>query len=173
MWIETQRLVLREFQRDDVQSLAPILADPRVMQFSPTGPLSTEQTQAKIDEFIALYKTFGFGKWAVLAKDNHELMGYCGIALETIDGNPEREFGYRLAPPFWGRGLATEAATAAMGYGFCEFKLPYMLGLVERKNAASVKILKKLGMQFERDIVLHGANVDIYRVDIDRVDVNP
>lgn len=167
MRIETQRLVLREFQPEDVQQLAPILANPQVMQFSPAGTLSTEQTQAKINEFIALYQAFGFGKWAVLAKDSHELIGYCGIALETIDGSAERELGYRLAPPFWGRGLATEAATAAMEYGFNELKLPYLLGIAERKNVASVKILKKLGMQFVRETVLHESQVDIYRIDAD------
>lgn len=118
MWIETQRLILREFQREDLQALAPILADSQVMQFSPTGVLAIAQTQEKIESFIASYKNFGFGKWAVIFKERNELIGYCGIAVERIENRDEREIGYRLEPRFWGKSLATEAAAAAMQYGF-------------------------------------------------------
>jgi [ribosomal protein S5]-alanine N-acetyltransferase len=77
MQIETDRLILREFQREDIQELAPILADPKVMKFSPTGVNSVEQVQEKIEGFIACYKEFGFGKWAVILKKSNQLLGYC------------------------------------------------------------------------------------------------
>jgi RimJ/RimL family protein N-acetyltransferase len=105
VWIETQRLILREFQRQDVEQLAPILANARVIEFSPTGILTTLQTQAKIDGFIASYKAYGFGKWAVIFKETNDLIGYCGIAVEKVDNAYEREIGYRLNPDFWGRGV--------------------------------------------------------------------
>lgn len=66
MWLETQRLILREFQPKDLAQLAPILANSQVMKFSPTGILSVSQTRAKIDSFIASYQKNGFGKWAVI-----------------------------------------------------------------------------------------------------------
>lgn len=62
MCVETDRLILREFQRTDLQELAPILVDPKVMKFSKTGVNSIEQVQEKIEGFIACYKEFGFGK---------------------------------------------------------------------------------------------------------------
>ncbi|MBE9139534.1 GNAT family N-acetyltransferase [Nodosilinea sp. LEGE 07088] len=164
VWLETQRLILRDFTLEDVPQLAPILSDPRVMKFSPKGVLSTAETQEKIEEFIALYQSHGFGKWAVIFKQTNQLIGYCGIALEHIDGINEPEIGYRLEPAFWGQGLATEAAKPAINYGLDQLQLPYLLGIVEPANTASVKILKKLGLEYDRNTVLHGSEVDIYRL---------
>ena len=162
--IETKRLILREFQPKDWHQLAPILANPQVMKFSPTGILSASQTQGKIDSFITSYKAFGFGKWAVIFKESNQLIGYCGIAIEQIDNINEREIGYRLEPNFWGKGLATEAASATIQYGFKQFKFPYILGIVEQANTASVRVLKKLGMKYENKTRFHGLKIDIYRL---------
>lgn len=164
MRVETQRLILREFHRVDFRQLAPILANPQVMKFSPTGVLSVPQTQEKIDSFISSYAKYGFGKWAIIFKQSNELIGYCGIAVETIDNRDEKEIGYRLAPKFWGKELATEAADAALQYGFNQLRLPYILGIVERANTASVRVLQKLGMKYERETVFHEVKMDVYRV---------
>jgi RimJ/RimL family protein N-acetyltransferase len=166
IWIETQRLILREFQRNDVEQLAPILSNVRVMEFSPAGILTTLQTQEKVDGFIASYKVYGFGKWAVIFKETNELIGYCGIAVEKVDRVYEREIGYRLNPDFWGSGLATEASSAAIQYGFEQLKLPYILGIVESANLASVRVLEKLGMRYERTTIFYDIEMDVYRVDI-------
>lgn len=163
MWIETQRLILREFQQEDTQELSFILANPKVMKFSPTGILSLIQTQEKVDSFISSYEKYGFGKWAVVLKEGRELIGYCGIAVEKIDGKDEREIGYRFDSKFWGKGLATEAALAALHYGFAKFKFPYILGIVERSNAASVRVLEKLAMKYERETIFHGIKMDVYQ----------
>lgn len=165
MWLETQRLVLREFQSEDDRELAPILADPQVMRFSPTGVLSIAQTQQKIESFITCYKQFGFGKWAIVLRESNELIGYCGIAVDQIDNRDEKELGYRLVSRFWGRGLATEAAIAAIQCGFNQFKLPYVLGIVERANTASVRVLEKTGMQFDRTTIFHEIEMNVYRID--------
>ena len=165
MEIETQRLILREFQLEDVQQLAPILANPRVMEFSSTGILSVLKTQAKILDFIASYRQYGFGKWAISFKQSNQLIGYCGIAIEQIDNKDEREIGYRLDPKFWGQGLATEAASAAIRYGLEQLKFPYILGIVERENKASVRVLEKLGMQHQRETIFLGVEMDVYSVE--------
>ncbi|NJN38117.1 MAG: GNAT family N-acetyltransferase [Acaryochloridaceae cyanobacterium CSU_3_4] len=165
MWLETQRLLLRELRQDDYRELAPILANPQVMKFSQTGILSTSQTQEKIKNFITSYKKFGFGKWAVILKQSSQLIGYCGIAIEQVDSKSEKEIGYRLDPRFWGQGLATEAAIGATDYGFAQLKFPYLLGIVERANPTSVRVLEKLGMHFERMAVFHSVSMDVYRVD--------
>jgi [ribosomal protein S5]-alanine N-acetyltransferase len=164
MLIETNRLILREFQRADLQELAPILADSKVMKFSPTGVNSVEQVQERIEGFITCYKEFGFGKWAVVLKENNQLLGYCGIAVDQIDGKDEKELGYRIDSRYWGQGLATEAAAAAIKYGFEQFNLPYVLGIVERANSASIRVLEKVGMRHERVTIFHKVEMDVYRV---------
>lgn len=164
MWLETQRLILREFQPKDLVQFAPILANPQVMKFSPTGILSVQQTQAKIDNFIASYQKNGFGKWAVILKRRNKLIGYCGLAIEEIDRVNEREIGYRLDSKFWGQGFATEAASATIEYGFEKLNFPYILGIVERANKSSVKVLQKLGMRYERETIFLGIKMDVYRL---------
>jgi [ribosomal protein S5]-alanine N-acetyltransferase len=165
MELETQRLVLREFQQQDAQVLAPILADPQVMKFSPTGVLSLSQTQEKIEGFIDSYRELGFGKWAVILKKNRQLIGYCGVAVDCIDGKDEKELGYRLDSRFWGQGLATEAATTAIRHGFAQFKFPYILGIVEQANTASVRVLQKIGMCYDRETIFDEIRMDVYRMD--------
>ncbi|MGV2831433.1 GNAT family N-acetyltransferase [Myxosarcina sp. GI1(2024)] len=165
MRIETERLILREFQREDLQELAPIFADPKVMQFSPTGVNSVKQVQERIEGFIACYNQFGFGKWAVILKDSKQLLGYCGIAVEQIDGKDEKELGYRLDSRYWRQGLATEAASASIKCGFERFNLPYVFGIVERANTASVRVLEKIGMQHQGTTIFHETEMELYRID--------
>ncbi|MEM6518392.1 MAG: GNAT family N-acetyltransferase [Cyanobacteria bacterium P01_C01_bin.70] len=163
--LETERLILRHFQRSDVHQLAPILANAEAMKFSRTGTLSTLQTQAKLDGFMAAYEKFGFGKWAVIFKNTDALIGYCGIAVELVDGVDERELGYRLAPEFWHLGLATEAALATVQHAFKQLRFPYVLGIVEPVNTASVRVLEKVGMKHERETIFYGAEMAVYRLD--------
>jgi [ribosomal protein S5]-alanine N-acetyltransferase len=165
MMLETPRLLLRNFQLDDIPALAAILADPQVMKFAPNGVLSTAETEAKVAGFMHSYETSGFGKWAVIHKASLELMGYCGIAIEDIDQQPEREVGYRLATRFWGQGLATEAAAATVNYGLQQLKLPYLLGIVERANVASVRVLEKVGMRYTHETCFHDITMDVYRIE--------
>ncbi|MCU0568478.1 MAG: GNAT family N-acetyltransferase [Oculatellaceae cyanobacterium Prado106] len=134
------------------------------MKFSLTGALSAAQTQTKIDSFITSYQNFGFGKWAVILKESQTLIGYCGIAVESIDNQEEKELGYRLDSKFWRQGLATEAATAAIGYGFEQFRFPYILGIVERANTPSVRVLEKIGMQFQKTTLFSAIEMDLYRI---------
>lgn len=165
MWLETSRLILRNFQPEDEPVLAAILANSQVMQFSPTGVLTTSQTQEKIASFISSYEQFGFGKWAVVFQKNERLIGYCGMAIERIDQRDEVEIGFRLLPEFWGCGLATEAARATVDYGCKQLKLHYILGIVERENRASVRVLEKLGMNYVGNTIFYGTAMDVYRLD--------
>ncbi|MBW4556639.1 MAG: GNAT family N-acetyltransferase [Trichormus sp. ATA11-4-KO1] len=164
-YLETPRLILREFRREDFQQLASILADPQVMKFSRTGILSSSETQEKIESFIVSYAKYGFGKLAVFLKENNELIGYCGIAVEQIDQKDEIEIRYRLSPKFWGQNLATEAASATLQYGFERFNFAYILGIVERANIASMRVLEKLGMQYTRETMFHGIKMDVYQIE--------
>jgi [ribosomal protein S5]-alanine N-acetyltransferase len=115
--VETERLILREFQQDDYRELSLILANLNVMKFSVSGCLTVAQTPEKINSYIDSYRQYGFGKWAVILKQEKRLIGYCGIAVEEIDGKKETELGYRLSDKYWGKGLATEAAKTALQLG--------------------------------------------------------
>ncbi|MGB3638644.1 MAG: GNAT family N-acetyltransferase [Rivularia sp. (in: cyanobacteria)] len=161
---QTERLIIREFQVFDIEALAQIVAKPEVMQFSPTGVLSTKQTAVKIQSFLDSYQKNGYGKWAVIHRESGRLIGYCGIAVEEIEGKPENELGYRLDSDFWGQGLATEAAKACLEYGFDKLKFDDVLGIVEPENHPSIKVLEKVGMEFVKESRWREKVVCIYQV---------
>lgn len=162
---QTERLIIREFQVLDIEPLAKILAKPEVMQFfSPTGPLSTKQTAVKIQSFLDSYQKNGYGKYALIHRQSGRLIGYCGIAVEEIEGKLENELGYRFDSEFWGQGLATEAVKACLEYYFDKFKFDSVLGIVEPENKASIRVLDKVGMKFVKESILWGKVVYIYKI---------
>jgi RimJ/RimL family protein N-acetyltransferase len=163
--VETSRLILREFEREDYRKLFPILANPNVMKFSVSGCLTVAQTQEKVDSFIDSYRQYSFGKWAVILREEKQLIGYCGIAVEEIDGKKETELGYRLGDKYWGKGLATEAAKAALQYGLDELKLPYIIAVVEPANTTSIRVIEKLGMEYKRQTIFYGLEMKVYQID--------
>lgn len=98
----------------------------------------------------------------MILKQAHQLIGYCGLAIESIDHKSETELGHRFSQSFLGKGLATEAAKATLSYGFYELKLPRIVAIVEPENIASVRVIKKLGMHYEKQTLFYGLNMSVY-----------
>ena len=167
LYILTPRLVLRDFTPDDLPALHALLSDPEVMRFSVAGPSpSLEATRAILEGHLASYATYGIGKWSVALRATGEMIGYCGVAMEPVhDLTPEPELGYRLFPQFQGQGYATEAAKAALVHCLTLVGLPRILGIVEPENAASARVLIKVGMTLQGATVWHGKTVDVYAID--------
>jgi len=93
---ETRRLVLRHILPEDFSFFAALFRDPEVMRFS-TGLKSDEETRATIDRAQASYRNRGYGPWAVQSRATGEIIGFCGLLDQEIDGRAEVEVGYRLA----------------------------------------------------------------------------
>ena len=161
----TSRLRLREFTPDDLDALAPILADPEVMRFSLSGPETREQTAAFITWCREQYARHRCGLWAVVNINDERLIGYCGLSAWEIDGADEVEVGYRLDPKYWGQGLATEAACAALAYARDHLGLSRVIAIIEAENVASVGVAEKIGMRWEKETVLHDIPVRIYAIE--------
>lgn len=164
---ETDRLILRHLQMDDLSDMAPILADPEVMRFS-LGRKTREQTRKWMEGCLENYseERWGFGLWAVVHKRDNKLIGYCGLVQwKDVDGRREVEVGYRLARPYWGRGLATEAARAVRDYAFGQLGLTRLISIIEPENIASIRVAEKNGMKLEKEIIKWNRPVRIYAVD--------
>ena len=154
--IETTRLVLRRWSEHDVAPLATINADPEAMRWIGDGSTRTEQqTRASIEAWERHWDTQGFGLFAVEVRATGELAGLVGMAVPSFlpEIMPAVEIAWRLGRSFWGQGLATEAARAAMRFGLADGGLERIVSIVQVGNDASERIMVKLGMRLERETI--------------------
>jgi len=162
--LHTHHLTLRELTLADGPALSTILADPEVMRYSVRGVMTAHATDEFIQWCMESYADSGFGPWAIVDKASGELAGFCGLNQERVDGADEIELGYRLAPQFWGRGLATEAVRATLEHGFGVLGLASVIAIVQPGNAASVRVIQKAGFSRFVHSQYHRLAVRIYRM---------
>ena len=165
MKVETERLFIRPFQMTDASAVIALMADPEFMRWSVDGTLNPDQAKAKLNRYIDLQEARQFSKWAVLAKDDGSLVGYCGFGLIPVAGRLEPELGYRLRHDVRGRGLATEAARGVVTDAFVRLKMQFVQAFVDPKNNASLRVLDKLGMVYQRQIMQFEREWQLYRLD--------
>lgn len=162
--LETQRMTLRQLSSADVLPMAQVLSNPEVMRYSVRGILSESATAEFIDWSLQSCSLHGFGPWAVVEKASGVLMGFCALNQESVDGAEEVEIGYRLAPQFWGRGMATEIVRATLAYGFEHLGLRSIIAIVQPANVASVRVIQKVGFNAFVYSQYHRLGVKIYRL---------
>jgi RimJ/RimL family protein N-acetyltransferase len=151
--LETERLRLRPLTPEDAEELYRLWTDPGVREHLWDGEvIPREQTEEAIRRSRELFETAGLGLWAVLPRDSEELAGFCGYWF--FRDPPELELLYGIAAERWGAGLATEAARAMLRYGFEDLGFERIAASTDAANAASVRILEKLGMRLERRAVI-------------------
>ena len=141
----TPRLLLRRWRESDLEPFAAMNADPEVMEFFPST-LTPQESAAMVEKTEASFETEGFGLWA--AELRGDFIGYVGLSRPRFqaDFTPCVEIGWRLARPFWGQGLATEAATHVLKDGFERLQLPAILSWTATLNTRSVRVMERLGM---------------------------
>jgi RimJ/RimL family protein N-acetyltransferase len=160
--IETERTILRLFAMNDLDDLASILGNPQVMKYLEIDckPVSREQTKTTIASIIRHWENNGFGRWAVVCREDNKLIGMAGFrAHEDI-----AELVYVLDEPYWGRGLATEIAAAILKYGFEKHDFSRIIAMTRPENAASRRVLDKIGMPFVGEVVIYGISAVEYAV---------
>lgn len=150
--LETERLCLRDLRVADFPSVYSLDSDPKVMEFITASgrPLSYEESQAAFEKLIVLNgKSSGLGVWVGELKGTDEFIGLFG--LKPLNTN-EIEVGYRIKTQAWNKGFATEGAKRLLAYGFSELNLERIVGVVDSPHSSSIKVLKKIGMVFEKDL---------------------
>lgn len=154
--LETPRLTLRRLQFDDAPFLVELLNEPSFIEnIGDKGVRSVEDAHRYLREGpMAMYEKFGFGLWHAARKDG-VAVGMCGLLKR--DNLPDADVGYAFLPAFWGQGLAYEATAATLRHGARKFGLTRVLGVVSEGNAGSIRVLEKLGMNFERMFSMHDA----------------
>ncbi|MCA9838258.1 MAG: GNAT family N-acetyltransferase [Trueperaceae bacterium] len=154
--LETKRLLLRHFHLLDASALRAIFADPEVMRFG-DGVQTDAWIRGWLEQTLANYGHWGFGPYALVKKENSQIMGYCGLFyFPELAGQAEVEIGYRLARNQWGKGYASEAALAVRDYAFQTLSMSRLVAMIDPGNLASLAVAKKLGMVYEKEILLEG-----------------
>lgn len=160
--LETNRLLLREFNLEDAKSLYELNLNPNVIKF--TGDIAFGNIQ-EAENFLKQYKDYqtnGFGRWAVVDKLNHEFLGWCG--LKYVKEINETDIGFRFFEKYWNKGFATESAIACLNYGFEKHNLKTIIGRAMAENIASIKVLEKIGLQYEKEFDFEKHRGLIYRI---------
>ena len=158
---QTPRLILRHLCLADGEAMDGVFGDAEVMRYG-DGVRSPQWVREWIAGWIdEHYPKWGFGMWAVVDKRTSAVIGYCGLsrfAARCADrcADHETEIGFRLARAHWGRGLATEAAQAVRDHAFGALRLPRLVALIDPANIASIRVAEKIGMRYERDVMLPG-----------------
>jgi RimJ/RimL family protein N-acetyltransferase len=145
--IRTDRLLLRGWRDDDRAPFAAMNADPVVMEHFPKL-LSREESDLGVDGIIAHFAQHGFGLWAVEVPGEVPFIGFVGLSVPGFDAAfmPCVEVGWRLATPAWGKGYASEAARAALVYGFGAVGLDEIVSFTATSNERSQRVMQRIGM---------------------------
>jgi RimJ/RimL family protein N-acetyltransferase len=145
--LQTARLILRRWQPADRPTFARLNADPRVMEFYP-NVLTRAESDAGADRIERHFAEHGFGLWAVELPEVAPFIGFVGLQVPRFSAHftPCVEIGWRLDPEFWGRGYATEGASAALAFGFEFLKLDEIVAMTVPANRRSRAVMERLGM---------------------------
>jgi ribosomal-protein-alanine N-acetyltransferase len=146
--IRTPRLLLRDWCDADLEPFAALNAHAEVMRYFP-APLSRAESDALAARIRAELAERGFGMWAVESPGEAPFLGFVGLAAPAFRApfTPCIEIGWRLAWRFWGKGYGSEAARGVLDHGFGELGLSEVVSFTTATNAASRRVMEKLGMR--------------------------
>jgi len=166
--IETERLLLRRWRDDDLDAFAAMNADPEVMRLVGDGrPMTRARSADRLAAYERDWEARGFGLFAVEplvnGRPGGKLAGWVGLAVPDFlpEVMPAVEIGWRLARAYHGRGFATEAAREVLRFAFEYARVPRLVSVCDVENAASARVMAKIGMTEERRtrVPAHGRDV--------------
>ncbi|HVP00697.1 MAG TPA: GNAT family N-acetyltransferase [Bryobacteraceae bacterium] len=159
--IRTERLILDAWQSSDWKAFRPIATDPEVMRYINGGiPWTDERIQEFVGRQIDTLERRGFCRWKLIEAASGQLIGFCGPGIWRDRLEPE--IGWWLARSHWGKGLATEAARAALRDAFERVQLPRLISVAMPENLASIAIMKKLGLTLDAEFESEGTRLVRY-----------
>lgn len=161
--LETERLILRQFNEGDLDPYAQMCADAEVMRFLGGRRLTRSDSWRQMATMLGHWQLLGYGMWAVEERESGAFIGRVGF----IDppGWPGFELGWALARAYWGRGLAFEAAQTALDHAFQRLGRDHVISLIHPENTRSRRLAERLGERFEKTVDLLGDKLGVFGID--------
>ena len=161
MFLESPRTFLSPWQPDDWLHFRPIATDPDVMRYISDGqPWPDERIREFVQRQVRCFAERGYCMWKMSLRSTGQLIGFCGI--QPLPDSDEIEIGWWLAREHWGKGIATEVARTALRDAFDRVGLQRVVAVARPDNLASIRIMQKLGMTYEKDILRRGIPSVLY-----------
>lgn len=151
--LETERLLFREHELQDLEPFCAMEADPEVRRYVGGAPRPREEAVRRFKKGLGTSKTDRLAMWATIYKPEACYIGRCGVYQHIDNFRPipgEGSLAFYLARAYWGKGLATEAGRAFVNLGFQELALKKIVTTVQAGNVASMRVLEKLGFSLVR-----------------------
>lgn len=168
MIIQTNRLILREMNKNDFNSLFTIFSNQETMKYYPYI-FDEDKVRSWIDRNIERYCVFGFGLWAVCLKGSGELIGDCGLTMQNINGFIRPEIGYHIRKEMQGKGYAKEAAIAVRDWVFKNTPFNEIYSYMKSENEPSIKCAMAYGCcQVDEYIDNNNDKIKVYAITIDK-----
>lgn len=160
--LETKRTFLRVITADDFENAYLLNLDPDVIKYTGDSSFDSIEKAREFLENYDHYKKYGFGRWAVINKIDHQFIGWCGLKF-TQELN-EFDIGFRFFKKYWNMGYATETAKACIDLGFDTFGITEIVGRAMKENISSIKVLEKIGLVFSEPFDFDGQEGVIYKI---------
>ena len=160
---ETARLRAERSHRRHLALYIPFEQDEQVAAWL-GGTSSPQETERRLERELAHWDEHGFGRWVLFEKNTGEFVGRGGLRHADIEGFPVVELGYAIVAERWGEGFATELGTAAVDIGLRDLDLDEIVAFTLPNNAASRRVMEKVGFTYERTFHRKGAEHVLYRI---------
>ncbi len=163
--IETERLIMRRFTRDDVDAVHTFSQHPEVTRWTgDAGVVTTKADALNVIESVWLkeYEQYGYARYALVHKGDDKVIGFCGLKFEPDYGLPD--LGYRMLPEYWGQGLGEEAARAALEYAKTTLGMTHIVAEAVVENIGSNRILEKIGFQKTKQVTKDGFTLNVFEI---------
>ena len=160
-FLETERLVLRRLRLDDAAFMLSIWNDPAFVEHVGDRGIRTVSAAetALLDGAFKLYEEYGYGPFCMSLKPDGILVGICGLFRREDLEHPD--IGFAVLPEFCGQGLAAEAADAVVEHARSDLGVRFLTAIVSPQNPASIGLIEKLGLRFDRGITMPGEEKEI------------
>lgn len=161
--LETNRLILRKLDPKDAKDFYDLNSNPNVIKYTGNSAFKNVEEAKEFLENYSDYKFNGYGRWAVILKTTNKFIGWCGLKFDEAEN--ETDIGFRFFEEEWNKGYATESAIACIHYGFEKLKLKRIIGRAMKENVGSIKVLEKIGLEYEKNATLEGKDAVIYKIE--------